>query len=53
MIDFSLQIPGYLVLFGVLLGCGLAKASAKSAEVAVRPLALLELLSNRKSALGG
>jgi O-antigen ligase len=53
MIDFSLQIPGYLVLFGVLLGCGLAKASAKSAEVAVQPLALLELLSNRKSALGG
>ena len=53
MIDFSLQIPGYLVLFGVLLGCGLAKASANSAEVAVRPLALLELLSNRKSALGG
>ena len=52
MIDFSLQIPGYLVLFGVLLGCGLARASAKSAEVAVRPLALLELLSDQKSALG-
>jgi O-antigen ligase len=28
MIDFSLQIPGYLVLFGILLGCGLARASA-------------------------
>jgi O-antigen ligase len=27
MIDFSLQIPGYLILFGILLGCGLAKAS--------------------------
>ena len=27
MIDFSLQIPGYLVLFGILLGCGLARAS--------------------------
>jgi O-antigen ligase len=27
-IDFSLQIPGYLVLFGILLGCGLARASA-------------------------
>ena len=26
-IDFSLQIPGYFILFGVLLGCGLAKAS--------------------------
>jgi hypothetical protein len=48
MIDFSLQIPGYLVLFGVLLGCGLARASAKSAEVAVRPFALLELLSDQK-----
>ena len=27
MIDFSLQIPGYLILFGIVLGCGLAKAS--------------------------
>ena len=27
-IDFSLQIPGYLVPFGILLGCGLARASA-------------------------
>lgn len=25
-IDFSLQIPGYLVVFGILLGCGLARA---------------------------
>jgi O-antigen ligase len=33
MIDFSLQIPGYLVLFGILLGCGLAKASAAPAAV--------------------
>jgi O-antigen ligase len=32
MIDFSLQIPGYLVLFGVLLGCGLARASAAPTE---------------------
>jgi len=23
-IDFSLQIPGYFVIFGILLGCGLA-----------------------------
>jgi O-antigen ligase len=28
MIDFSLQIPGYLIVFGLLLGCGLARASA-------------------------
>jgi O-antigen ligase len=27
MIDFSLQIPGYLIVFGILVGCGLAKAS--------------------------
>jgi O-antigen ligase len=26
MIDFSLQIPGYLITFGILLGCGMAKA---------------------------
>jgi O-antigen ligase len=28
LVDFSLQIPGYLILFGVLLGCGLARASS-------------------------
>jgi len=40
MIDFSLQIPGYLVLFGILLGCGLAKASAAPVAVgAVRSFA--------------
>jgi hypothetical protein len=33
MIDFSLQIPGYLVLLGILLGCGLARASAAPAAV--------------------
>jgi O-antigen ligase len=27
LIDFSLQIPGYLITFGILLGCGLAKAA--------------------------
>lgn len=27
-IDFSLQIPGYLVVFGIILGCGLARASS-------------------------
>ncbi|MBV8701548.1 MAG: O-antigen ligase family protein, partial [Bradyrhizobium sp.] len=31
LIDFSLQIPGYLIVFGILLGCGLARASAESA----------------------
>jgi hypothetical protein len=28
IIDFSLQIPGYLIVFGILLGCGLARASS-------------------------
>jgi hypothetical protein len=27
-VDFSLQIPGYFVVFAILLGCGLARASA-------------------------
>lgn len=37
MIDFSLQIPGYLVVFGILLGCGLARASStQSAAATVR-----------------
>ena len=27
-IDFSLQIPGYLIVFGILMGCGLARATA-------------------------
>jgi O-antigen ligase len=27
MIDFSLQIPGYLIVFAILLGCGLARSS--------------------------
>jgi O-antigen ligase len=27
-IDFSLQIPGYAIVFGILLGCGLAQATA-------------------------
>jgi O-antigen ligase len=52
MIDFSLQIPGYLVLFGVLLGCGLARAFATLAvATTVRPLALPEF-SNQNSAPG-
>jgi O-antigen ligase len=28
LVDFSLQIPGLLIVFGILLGCGLARASA-------------------------
>jgi O-antigen ligase len=28
-IDFSLQIPGYLIVFGIMMGCGLARAMAK------------------------
>ncbi len=28
LIDFSLQIPGYLIVFAILLGCGLARATA-------------------------
>jgi hypothetical protein len=36
IIDFSLQIPGYLIVFGILLGCGLARASsAQAADVTV------------------
>jgi O-antigen ligase len=31
-IDFSLQIPGYIIVFGILLGCGLARALAVRAE---------------------
>jgi O-antigen ligase len=29
MVDFSLQIPGFFVVFAILLGCGLARAAAK------------------------
>jgi O-Antigen ligase len=36
IIDFSLQIPGYLIVFGILLGCGLARAS--SSQTAGGPL---------------
>jgi O-antigen ligase len=39
IIDFSLQIPGYLVPFGILLGCGLARASAGSVKVSHREIA--------------
>jgi O-antigen ligase len=33
MIDFSLQIPGYLIVFSILFGCGLARASSEHAGV--------------------
>jgi O-antigen ligase len=32
LIDFSLQIPGYLVVFAVLLGCGLARAASAETD---------------------
>jgi low temperature requirement protein LtrA len=38
LIDFSLQIPGYLIPFGILLGCGLAKACAVPTEAGVMRL---------------
>jgi O-antigen ligase len=50
MIDFSLQIPGYLITFGILLGCGLAMAAADDVS-ARRPRAFVEpgrLTSNQR-----
>ncbi len=32
VIDFSLQIPGYLIVFGILIGCGLASASSQESD---------------------
>jgi O-antigen ligase len=32
IVDFSLQIPGYLIPFAVLLGCGLAKATSEPTQ---------------------
>jgi len=32
IVDFSLQIPGYLIPFAVLLGCGLARATAEPTQ---------------------
>ncbi len=37
-IDFSLQIPGYLIPFGILLGCGLARASSSPTAVVQSPV---------------
>jgi O-antigen ligase len=48
MIDFSLQIPGYLVVFGILLGCGLATASSAPAAIgAIRSRARSAVNKNR------
>lgn len=32
-IDFSLQIPGYLIVFAILLGCGLASSSGEQTKI--------------------
>jgi O-antigen ligase len=46
MIDFSLQIPGYLIVFSILLGCGLARAASTYTESgAVRSPSTLDLSS--------
>jgi O-Antigen ligase. len=48
MIDFSLQIPGYFVVFGILLGCGLARASARTdGRRAANDPAEMKLISDR------
>jgi O-antigen ligase len=36
LIDFSLQIPGYFIVFGILLGCGLARATSTDIIVGVK-----------------
>lgn len=36
IIDFSLQIPGYFVVFGILLGCGLARASSSPTAIGIK-----------------
>jgi O-antigen ligase len=46
-IDFSLQIPGYLILFAILLGCGLARAA--STETASTETASTEAASTGAS----
>jgi hypothetical protein len=43
LIDFSLQIPGYLVVFAILLGCGLARACAAQAAAGAVPSGTLLL----------
>jgi O-antigen ligase len=48
MIDFSLQIPGYLIVFGILLGCGLARALTTKKQRRVKILTATEPTSERK-----
>jgi O-antigen ligase len=43
LIDFSLQIPGYLIVFGILLGCGLARATSSATPAVAAPRASLHL----------
>ena len=43
LIDFSLQIPGYLIVFGILLGCGLARAASGPTSAVAVPRASLHL----------
>jgi O-Antigen ligase len=43
LIDFSLQIPGYLVVFAILLGCGLARACAGQTAAGAVPSGTLLL----------
>jgi hypothetical protein len=38
-----LQIPGYLVVFGILLGCGLARATSSHKAVAAVPSRALRI----------
>jgi hypothetical protein len=35
LIDFSRQIPGYFIVFGILLGGGLARASSNDGSLAI------------------
>ena len=51
MIDFSLQIPGYFVVFGILLGCGLARASVTKAETPTGSQSYRTKLTDRKEVL--
>jgi O-antigen ligase len=48
MIDFSLQIPGYLVVFGILVGCGLARACAPE-EHSHQPIGVQQSTQNDRS----
>jgi len=38
-----LQIPGYLIVFGILLGCGLARATSSATPAVAAPRASLHL----------